>query len=747
LLSVADWRPKRRIVLADSITDGLNSEQLRAVETTEGPLLVLAGAGSGKTRVLTSRIAYLIGVCGIPGSGLLAVTFTNKAAGEMKERVEKLLGPEASDLAIGTFHSICVRILRRDIGHLGRSRGFVIYDDSDSVGVIKQALKREGLDPKAHDPKRIRWRIDQWKNAGILPAQAAQEAFDIDDELSARFYGIYQRMLLDANALDFGDLLLQTVELFKQFPRVLEYYQRRWQYVLVDEFQDTNGIQLSLVNLLAANHRNLCVVGDPDQSIYAWRGANVRNILDFEENYSEASVIKLERNYRSTQPILSGASAVVSNNIERKEKRLFTEQEGGDLIQFFEADDDREEASFVIRKIATSASQDARAYSNFAILYRTNAQSRVFEEELLKYNIPYAVVGGVRFYDRAEVKDAMAYLRLLINPQDDQALLRIVNKPARGIGKTTMDRVGVLAADRQTPLGEALVEFARDATARVQGKIRAFLGLLDELRSEMASSPLDQLIGKLLERSGYLEALAKEGTPEAEARRDNLEELRASARDFHAANEGNLGEDRTELELFLDQVALISDLDSWEDRTEKVSLMTVHSSKGLEFPVVFLVGMEERIFPHASSAGDAEGIEEERRLCYVAMTRAMEQLHITHAAERRRFGERNFQSPSRFLDEIPSDLVEVLSRGRAGGKRSRSRASGGSESNFDYSYSQETTGGEGDIQPGMRVRHAVFGEGVIMETIGGGINQKLKIRFARVGVKTVMLRFANLELA
>ena len=733
-------------MLADSITDGLNAEQLRAVETTEGPLLVLAGAGSGKTRVLTSRIAYLIGVCGIPGSGLLAVTFTNKAAGEMKERVEKLLGPEASDLAIGTFHSICVRILRRDIGHLGRSRGFVIYDDADSIGVIKQALKREGLDPKAHDPKRIRWRIDQWKNAGILPAKAVEEAYDIDDEFSARFYGIYQRMLLDANALDFGDLLLQTVELFKQFPRVLEYYQRRWQYVLVDEFQDTNGIQLSLVNLLSTNHHNLCVVGDPDQSIYAWRGANVRNILDFEEHYPEAAVIKLERNYRSTQPILSGASAVVANNVERKDKRLFTEREGGDLIKFFEADDDREEAAWVIRKIATAASQDARAYSNFAILYRTNAQSRAFEEELLKYNIPYTVVGGVRFYDRAEVKDAMAYLRLLINPQDDQALLRIVNKPARGIGKTTMDRVGVLAASGRTSLSEALVAFSRDCAARIQGKIQNFLGLLEEFRAEAASRPLDQLIGRILERSGYLEALAKEGTPEAEARRDNLLELMASARDFHTANEGTLGEDRSELELFLDQVALISDLDSWEDRTERVSLMTVHSSKGLEFPVVFLVGMEERIFPHASSVGDGEGLEEERRLCYVAMTRAMEELNITHAAERRRFGERNFQTPSRFLDEIPSDLIQVLSEGRAGRSRGRAGAGAGSDASFDYSYSQETLGEEGDIRPGMRVRHPVFGDGAILEVIGGGVNQKLKIRFARVGVKTVLLRFANLEL-
>ncbi len=734
-------------MLAEAITNGLNAEQLRAVEATEGPLLVLAGAGSGKTRVLTSRVAYLIGVCGIPPTGLLAVTFTNKAAGEMKERVEKLLGPDGGDLAIGTFHSICVRILRRDIGHLGRSRGFVIYDDADSIGVIKQALKREGLDPKAHDPKRIRWRIDQWKNAGVLPAQASANAYDIDDEFSARFYGIYQRMLVDANALDFGDLLLQTVELFKQRPRVLEFYQKRWQYVLVDEFQDTNGVQFDLVNLLASGHRNLCVVGDPDQSIYAWRGANVRNILDFEEDYPEAIVIKLERNYRSTQPILSGASAVVANNIARKDKRLFTEREGGDLIQFFEADDDREEAAYVIRKIATACASEGRAYGNCAILYRTNAQSRSFEEELLKYDIPYTVVGGVRFYDRAEIKDAMAYLRLLINPSDDQALLRIVNKPARGIGKTTMDKVAIVAARKQIAMTAGLREFGAEAPARVSGKIRDFLALLDELRGEAERRSLDQLIGRLLERTGYLNSLEKEGSPEAEARRDNLMELMASARDFHLANEEAPDEERSELELFLDQVALISDLDKWEDRSERVSLMTVHSSKGLEFPVVFLVGMEERIFPHASSAGDEQGIEEERRLCYVAMTRAMEQLNITHAAERRRFGERSLQSPSRFLDEIPGDLIETLSQESTGRRRGRAGGGAGSGAQFDYSYSQETPDAGDEIRPGMRVRHPVFGDGKILEVMGAGINQKLKIRFARVGVKTVLVRFANLELA
>ncbi len=736
-------------MLEESILEGLNPEQRRAVETTEGPLLVLAGAGSGKTRVLTNRIAYLIGVCGIPRESLLAVTFTNKAAGEMKERVAKLLGPDPGDLWIGTFHSVCVRILRRDIGHLERSRGFVIYDDADSLGVIKEVLKRHQLDPKVHDPRRLRWQIDQWKNCGVLPAQALADANDIDEELSAQLYATYQRLLLDANALDFGDILLLTVELFKRHPRVLEYYQRRWQYVLVDEYQDTNGVQYELVSLLAKQSRNLCVVGDPDQSIYAWRGANVRNILDFEKDYADAAVIKLEQNYRSTQPILSGASAVVANNIDRRDKRLFTEREGGDPIQCFEAVDDREEAQFVVRSILSGNRTDGAGYGSFAILYRTNAQSRAFEEELLKYDVPYTVVGGVRFYERLEIKDTMAYLRLLVNPTDDQALLRIVNKPARGIGKTTMDRVAQLARDEAVPLLEALRRMADGVGGRASGKLRAFLTLLGELREEIQERPLDQIIGRVLERSGYLEALAKEATPEAEARVDNLHELLGSARDFHIANEGQVDEDRSELELFLDQVALISDLDGWEDRSERVSLMTVHAAKGLEFPFVYLVGMEERIFPHASSSHDALGLEEERRLCYVAMTRAMQRLHITHAGERRRYGERTYQTPSRFLDEVPDSVVERLaSSSRASASADRRRSDGfDADDSFDYSYSQESADGGDGARAGMRVRHPVFGAGVIVSVAGTGLNQKLKIKFDRVGVKTVMVRYANLELA
>ena len=736
--------------LSEQIFDGLNEPQRAAVETTEGPLLVLAGAGSGKTRVLTSRIAYLIGVCGIPAEQILAVTFTNKAAGEMKERVEKLLGPIAGDITIGTFHSIGVRILRRDIGHLARNRGFVIYDDADSLGVIKEVQKSEGLDPRVHDPRRVRWQIDQWKNAGLLPPAAADRARDLDEELTAKLYAKYQRKLADAEALDFGDLLLLTAELFRKHPRVLDYYQRKYQYILVDEYQDTNGVQYGIVSQLAASHRNLCVVGDPDQSIYAWRGADIRNILDFEQDYRDTRVIKLEKNYRSTQPILSGASAVISNNFDRKEKDLFTDREGGAPIRFFEAEDDREEARFVVRRLLDANREDGASYGHVAILYRTNAQSRVFEEELLKYDVPYTIVGGQRFYDRAEIKDVMCYLRLLVNPKDDQALRRIVNKPTRGIGKTSFERVEVLAAERGISLLEGLrLAVETNVAGRAAGKMAAFLEMMDGFANLLAGFELDDLIAHVLDGSGYIRALEKEDTPEAESRLDNLRELLSSARDFHAANEEELADDeRTELELYLDQVALISDLDGYEDRDDRVSLMTVHSAKGLEFPIVFLVGMEERVFPHANSIRDEAGLEEERRLCYVAMTRAMEQLFVTCAAERFRYGDRTYQSPSRFLQEIPDELIETIGTASRGA-RSRSGASGSSRESgrYDYSYAQGEPGeGEG-VVVGTLVRHPVFGRGEVLAVLGSDLNQKLRIKFERAGVKTVMVKYANLELA
>ncbi len=724
-------------MIAETILEGLNPEQRRAVETTEGPLLVLAGAGSGKTRVLVHRIAYLIGGCGIPPEQLLAVTFTNKAAGEMRERVEKLLGPEAAGLWVSTFHASCVRILRRDISHLGMSRGFGIYDVDDALGVVKEALRRHGLDPKQSDPRQFRWRIDQWKNAGLLPAAAAAQAEDLEAEQAAEIYATYQKLLREADALDFGDLILQTVELFERFPEVLAHYRRRWQYVLVDEYQDTNRVQYRLVNQLAGEHQNLCVVGDPDQSVYAWRGADIRNILDFERDFADARVVKLERNYRSTRSILDGASAVVANNTARKDKRMLAERGAGEPIRFFEAGDERDEAQFVVREILTAARRDGRPHRDVAIFYRTNAQSRPFEEELLKYDVPYAVIGGVRFYERAEVKDALAYLRVMVNPADGAALRRIVNNPPRGIGKTTLERAAALAERDDVPLIEGLRRLAAEGGAGRSGaRIREFLALREELAADVHGRSPGELIAHLLARSGYVAHLEREGTPEAESRLENLRELVGAAEDFSAANAEVPDEERTPLELFLDQVALVSDVDSWDARADRVSLMTAHSAKGLEFPLVFLVGLEEGIFPHAASSRDANGIEEERRLFYVGMTRAMERLFLTCAQERRRYGTRHYGVPSRFLREIPD---EVLS----GDDPSGAAPATGGEPSLDYSYAQDAGGSE--IPIGMRVRHPVFGVGSVIGTSGSGPSQKLRIRFDRVGVKTILVRFANLE--
>jgi DNA helicase-2/ATP-dependent DNA helicase PcrA len=728
---------------ADEILGGLNAEQRKAVETSEGPLLVLAGAGSGKTRVLTHRIAYLVGVCGIPTDGILAVTFTNKAAGEMRERVQKLLGPIGSDLWVATFHSTCVRILRRDIGHLGYSRGFVIYDQGDGLGVVKDALKRRGLDPGACDPRRIQWRIDDWKNAGVGPADAVAHATDIDTERSAEIYLTYQRLLVDANALDFNDLLGKTTELFERFPDVLAHYRRRWQYVMVDEYQDTNRVQYKLVQQIAGEHRNLCVVGDPDQSIYAWRGADIRNILDFEHDYPDSQVVKLERNYRSTQPILEGASAVVARNVDRKSKGLYTEQQGGELIRVYEAEDDRDEAQYVVRQILSELRGGDRPGGDFAIFYRTNAQSRVFEEELLKYDVPYVIVGGVRFYDRAEVKDVLAYLRVLLNPADAVSLRRIVNKPARGIGKTTLNRAEELAVANGTTLHDALRAMAEPAAGgRAAPKLAAFLAMMDELRGDTRHRHPADAIARALDRSGYLHQLEAEGTPEAEARIENLKELVAAADDFDRANAELRASERTELELFLDQVALVSDIDSYERREDCVSLMTVHSAKGLEYPVVFVVGMEEGVFPHSASMRDERGIEEERRLCYVGMTRAMEKLTLTSASERFRFGSRTYGVPSRFLDEIPPTVLAAASERRSAGRSAPAR----SGTTLDYSYAQAEPGDSPDLAAGLFVRHPVFGRGTILAVIGSGQGQKLRIQFERAGVKTIVVRFANLEL-
>ena len=718
---------------AESILAGLNPEQRRAVETTEGPLLVLAGAGSGKTRVLVHRMAYLIGACGIPPEQILAVTFTNKAAGEMRERVEKLLGPGVREMWVSTFHGSCVRILRREASHLGLSRGFAIYDQADSLGVAREALARHGLDAKGPDARHFHWQIDQWKNRGLGPAAAA-EALDPDAPRAAEVYATYQRLLFDQNALDFGDLLLRTHELFGRFPEVLRHYQRRWSYVLVDEYQDTNRVQYEIVRQLAGEHRNLCVVGDPNQSVYAWRGADIRNILDFERDYPDARTVKLERNYRSTQAILTGASGVVAHNTERKDTRLFTEKEGGEPIRVFEAADDREEARYVVRELLQGARRGGRSFGEFAIFYRTNAQSRLFEEELLKHDVPHVVVGGVRFYDRAEVKDALAYLRLLTNPADAVSLRRVVNRPPRGIGRTTLERAAEWAAER----GAALLEGLRAVAAgeggrRPNARVGAFLELQDALGRDVERLGLADALGRVLERSGYLRALEEEASGEAESRLENLRELVSAAEDFERAPA--LAEDeRGPLERFLDQVALVTDIDTFERREDAVSLMTAHMAKGLEFPVVFLVGMEEGVFPHAASLRDGPGIEEERRLCYVGMTRAMERLTLTAAAERMRFGSRSQGLPSRFLREIPAEVLDAAGR-----------AAAPAAPRLDYSYAQDDSG-DPPLEPGLRVRHPVFGAGTLLACAGAGPGRKLRIRFDRAGIKTVVLRFAQLEI-
>jgi DNA helicase-2/ATP-dependent DNA helicase PcrA len=721
-------------VNAESFLEGLNPEQRRAVETTEGPLLVLAGAGSGKTRVLTHRIAYLIGACGIPPESILAVTFTNKAAGEMRDRVQKLLGPEAEGVWLSTFHSVCVRILRRDIGHLGYSRGFAIYDQSDALSVVKEALRRHGLEARSDEARRMDWRIDQWKNAGVDPARAFETAGDFEAERAAEVYATYQRLLFEANALDFGDLLIRTAELFERFPEVLGWYRRRWQYVLVDEYQDTNRVQYELVQQISGEHGNLCVVGDPDQSIYAWRGADIRNILDFEHDHPDTGVVRLERNYRSTRPILDAASGVIAHNVARREKTLFTERDGGEPIALHEARSDRDEAAFVVRQILTCSRSEGRPLGHFAIFYRTNAQSRLFEEELLKYDLPYVVVGGVRFYDRAEVKDALAYLKLLVNPADAVSLRRIVNRPARGIGKSTMERAAALAEERSATLLEGLRHFAREGTTRPASRARDFLEMLDALSDELRGASPVEALTRVLDRSGYLASLEKDGSPEAEARLENLRELLSAAEDFARANAG-FEDERSMLESFLDQVALVSDIDFYDRRDECVSLMTAHTAKGLEFPVVFVVGLEEGIFPHSAALRDERGIEEERRLLYVAMTRAMERLTLACAAERLRFGSRSYGVPSRFLREIPHATVAAPLAGAA--------PSAPGEPSLDYSYGQDDASLE--LAPGLRVRHPVFGAGTVLSVMGSGPGTKLRIRFERAGVKTVMLRFAQLE--
>jgi DNA helicase-2/ATP-dependent DNA helicase PcrA len=743
------------------IFEGLNAEQREAVQHTEGPLLILAGAGSGKTRTLTHRIAHLIASGRARPWEILAVTFTNKAAREMRERVEALLGEAAESMWVSTFHSTCARILRREIGHIGYERSFAIYDDTDSLAAIKRVLGALGLSERSFPPRAVRAQIDRLKNRGLLPADLAGEP-SLHGERTAEIYQRYQTELRRANALDFGDLLVLSVRLFQNHPAVLDYYQRRWPYILVDEYQDTNPVQYQLLRLLAATSPNLCVVGDEDQSIYRFREADIRNILGFEKDFPGARIVRLERNYRSTQPILDAASAVVQNNVERKGKRLYTDREGGEPLRLYQAADDRGEAAYAVGELLRQRERGV-PLREMAIFYRTHAQSRVLEEELLKYDLPYVVVGGTRFYDRAEVKDALAYLQALRNPDNTEALLRIINRPARGIGKATVTQLLELADQRDVSFYGALrlaldEGLLRPAAAR---RVTAFAELLEGLRVQVDGSSVAELLARLLDRTGYIRLLEEEGSIEAEARLENLRELTSAAEEFERTNAGGgpLGEEVALLDLFLEQITLLSQADELTDAEERISLMTVHVAKGLEFDSVVMVGMEEGLFPHFGSLSDPAALEEERRLCYVGMTRARDVLYLTNATMRRLHGGVRYNPPSRFLAEVPAELASGSARARGSASALGSAGSRGlprapatsapepvSQTRVDFSDGQWEPDEVPPLGPGTRVEHPVFGAGSIEAVAGSGRGTKIRVRFDRAGLKTIVLRYAQLRL-
>ncbi|BAS28643.1 ATP-dependent helicase [Limnochorda pilosa] len=648
----------------------LNPRQREAVEHGDGPLLVVAGAGSGKTRVLTYRIAYLIEVRGVPAHAILAVTFTNKAANEMRQRIERLIGARAEQAWIGTFHATCVRMLRQSGRAIGLRPDFGIFDGSDQLVLVRRVMKELNIDSKRYEPRSILGAISAAKNETTAPEAYAERASDPWERQVAKVYRLYQQGLEEANALDFDDLLLQANRMLEESPEVLRRYQERFRHVLVDEYQDTNHAQYLLVNRLAAAHRNLCVVGDADQSIYGWRGADVRNILEFERDYPDARVVLMEQNYRSTARILESANHVIANNLDRPQKRLWTEHPEGDPVYVYQAVDERHEAAFVADAIELGHRR-GRGYGEFTLLYRTHAQSRAFEEEFVRRGLPYRIVAGLRFYDRKEIKDLLGYLRVLANPRDRVSLERIVNVPRRGIGEGTLGRVEAFARTQVNELGQSMSLYeAMGQAGRVEGlsvqyrrRLAEFHALLEGLRAEAGRLTVTDLVGRVLQESGYLEALQAEFGPDAESRIQNLQEFLTVTQQFDDQEGGQPGK----LSEFLEQVALVSDVDAYDSRSGSVTLMTLHAAKGLEFPVVFLVGLEEGVFPHSRAVWEPGEIEEERRLAYVGMTRAQQVLVLTCARQRTLYGSTGFNPMSRFIEEIPEHLrQDVTTQGARG---------------------------------------------------------------------------------
>lgn len=719
--------------------NSLNPMQKNAVLTTEGPVLVLAGAGSGKTRVLTHRIAYLVEEKEVSPYNILAITFTNKAAKEMKERVGELLEDNYRDLWVSTFHSSCVRILRMEIDKLGYSKNFVIYDTTDQQVLMKECLKKLNLDDKMFQSRSVLNAIGRAKDQLIGPSEYISEyGNDFRNQKISELYRIYQDKLRSNNALDFDDLIMKTVQLFQTNPTILNYYQNKFKYILVDEFQDTNMAQYTLISILARGHQNLCVVGDDDQSIYGWRGADIRNILGFENDFPNTQVIKLEQNYRSTKSILDAANMVVANNTDRKTKKLWTDNNDGEIIQYYNANNEYDEASFVASTIEKLNDEENRSFTDFAVLYRTNAQSRALEEMLMKRGIPYKIYSGTRFYDRKEIKDILAYLRIIENPVDDVSVKRIINVPKRGIGLKSMEKFDKYADISGESFFSALLDVNQmtNQSTRVKVQTSKFTNLIMSLREKRNEMSVTDIVKEIYEGTGYIELLRSQEKIESESRIENLEEFLSLTKDFDENAEVKT------LEEFLARTSLETNMDEDEDEENAVVLMTLHSAKGLEFPVVFIPGMEEGIFPSSMSLQE-NNEEEERRLCYVGITRAREKLYMTHAMSRTLYGKRGSNPISRFMSEIPEELIKIdkpYNRKKDLGKMRTSPLFSGAMMHGKKSSIKSVD--LKDVKSGSKIKHPKFGVGTVVSVSG----DMLTIAFPNAGIKKISSTFMNLEI-
>ncbi len=726
-----------------------NDRQKEAIVSTEGPLLILAGAGSGKTTVVVNKIAYILEQNLARPYQILAITFTNKAANELKDRVEGLIGDNAEGMWIGTFHSVCMKILRRNISLLGYASDFLIYDSADQKTLIKRCLKELGMDEKTFPPKSMLAEISNAKDNLMEPdVYLAAFAGDYRKTQIGQLYKLYQKRLFEANALDFDDIIILTVKLFSLDAEVLEYYQNKFHYVFVDEYQDTNNAQYLLTSQLAGKYQNICVVGDDDQSIYKFRGANINNILDFEKEFDRAKVIKLEQNYRSTQNILNAANCVIANNAGRKGKELWTSNGDGDKILLFEADNEYEEADYIGKAIDKGVKEDGLRYSDFAILYRTNVQSRVLETTLSGFGIPYRVLAGLRFYDRKEIKDMLAYLRLVFNPNDNLSLMRVVNEPSRKIGVTTVEKVAAAASARDISMFVAMeISETIPELLKVTEKLKGFTNLIRTIQTETDQTQPSKIIEAVYRRSGYMDMLLAEDSVENQTRIENIQEFILSAEEYEKSSE------EPTLFEFLENTALIADVDNYDTEADSVVLMTLHSAKGLEFPSVFLCGMEEGLFPSQRSMYSEEEIEEERRLCYVGITRAKKRLTLSYAMRRSMYGGSVYSKASRFLDEIPQQYLETVETDRGmktevgGRKRAKSQSD-----LFQEIFERKSTGVRTepvsyDFKAGDMVVHKKFGTGMILSVTPAGGDVKLEIVFDDVGTKSLMGSFARLKKA